>query len=297
VISPKSFLFVPGDSERKMAKAEASAADAIVLDLEDSVSADRLPEARTIVRQYLDAHRDRTRQQVWVRINPIDTDKALDDLAAVVGGAPDGLLLPKTESGADVTLLDHYLTALERREGVVGGSIKVIAVATETTGSMFELGTYRNASSRLYGLTWGAEDLATSVGASTNRADDASYTLTFQMARTLCLLGSKAAGVKAIDGILANFRDSEGLDKEAVRSRKDGFNAKFAIHPDQVAIINTRFAPDAREIERARAIVAAFEAAGGAGTVQLDGVMLDKPHLTRALQILEAADPSAGDGK
>jgi citrate lyase subunit beta/citryl-CoA lyase len=293
MIAPKSFLFVPGDSERKMAKAEASAAEAIVLDLEDSVSADRLPEARRIVREYLDAHRDRTRQQVWVRINPIDTETALEDLAAAVGGAPDGLLLPKTGSGADVTLLDHYLTALERRDGVPRGSIKVIAIATETTGSMFELGTYRNASTRLYGLTWGAEDLATSVGASTNRADDGAYTLTFLMARTLCLLGAKAAGVKAIDGILANFRDSEALDKESARARKDGFNAKFAIHPDQVAIINKRFAPDAREIERARAIVAAFEAAGGAGTVQLDGVMLDKPHLTNALRVLEEAGPGS----
>jgi citrate lyase subunit beta/citryl-CoA lyase len=288
-MTPRSFLFVPGDSERKMAKAGASAADALVLDLEDSVSLEQLPAARKLVREFLRSRPDRTKQQLWVRINPLDSGKALDDLAAVVGGAPDGLLLPKCGSGAEATRLDHYLTALERREDVAHGSIRIMAVATETAGAMFELGSYRNASPRFFGLTWGAEDLSTALGAATNKDDDGTYQLTYRLARTLCLLGAKASGVLAVDTIRANFRDAEGLVAEVRRARQDGFNAKFAIHPDQVATINAGFLPDEREIAHARAIIAAFEASGGAGAVQLNGMMLDKPHLTQAQQILEAA--------
>jgi citrate lyase subunit beta/citryl-CoA lyase len=293
VFTPRSFLFVPGDSERKMAKAATSVAHALVLDLEDSVAADRLPEARQIVREFLQAHPDRSRQQIWVRINPIDGDKALADLAAVVGGAPDGLLLPKCGSGAEVKRLAHYLTALECREGVAAESIRIVPVATETAGSMFELGSYRGCGPRLHGLTWGAEDLATAVGATTNRADDGSYAFTFQLARSLCLLGSKAAGVHPIDTIFANFRDPEALRHEVRRARQDGFTAKFAIHPDQLALINEGFRPSDLELEQARAIVAAFQAQEGSGAVQLDGKMLDKPHLTQALQILAAAGDSS----
>jgi citrate lyase subunit beta/citryl-CoA lyase len=288
-MTPRSFLFVPGDSERKMAKAGASAADALVLDLEDSVSLEQLPVARKLVREFLCSRPDRTKQQLWVRINPLDSGKALDDLAAVVGGAPDGLLLPKCGSGAEVTRLDHYLTALERREDIAHGSIRIMPVATETAGAMFELGSYRNASPRLFGLTWGAEDLSTALGAATNKDDDGTYQLTYRLARTLCLLGAKASGVQAVDTIRANFRDTEGLVGEVRRARQDGFDAKFAIHPDQVATINAGFLPDEREIAHARAIIAAFEASGGAGAVQLNGMMLDKPHLTQAQQVLEAA--------
>jgi citrate lyase subunit beta/citryl-CoA lyase len=289
MMSPRSFLFVPGDSERKMAKAGSTAADAVVLDLEDAVAAERIDAARTLVREYLNAHTDRSAQQVWVRINPLDSDKALDDLAAIVGGAPDGLLLPKCGSGADITSLDHYLTALERREGIASESIRLISVATETPAAMFELGSYKNASPRLYGLTWGAEDLATAVGASTNKGDGSAYGFTYQLARSLCLLGAKGAGVQAVDTIQANFRDSEGFTAEVRRARQDGFDAKFAIHPDQVAIINAGFLPDEREVEWAHAVVAAFKASDGTGAVQLNGAMLDKPHLTQALQILQAA--------
>ena len=287
--SPRSYLFVPGDSERKMTKASGTAADALVLDLEDAVADQHLGGARVLVREYLKAHPDRTAQQVWVRINPLDTEKALEDLAVIVDGAPDGLLLPKCGSGAEITRLDHYLTALERREGVQAGSIKIVAVATETPVAMFELGSYRNSSARLSGLTWGAEDLSTAVGASTNKGDDGAYGFTYQLARTLCLLGAKAASVAPIDTIQANFRDAAGLTAEVRRARLDGFTAKFAIHPDQVAIINAGFTPDAADVEKARAIVAAFKASDGVGAVQLDGKMLDKPHLTQALQILESA--------
>jgi citrate lyase subunit beta/citryl-CoA lyase len=288
-MTPRSFLFVPGDSVRKMVKAQASSAHALVLDLEDSVAAERLDAARQTVREHLLAHNDRSRQQVWVRVNPIDSDKVLGDLAAVVGGAPDGVLLPKCQSGADITRLDHYLTALEQRDGVPAGSIKIIAVATETAASLFNLGTYQNASPRLAGLTWGAEDLSTALGASTNKGDDGAHGFTYQLARSLCLAGAKAAGVHAVDTIQPNFRDADLMRAEVRRAKVDGYTAKFAIHPDQLDPINAGFLPDAAEVEHARAIVAAFSAAEGIGTVQVNGLMVDKPHLTQALRILEAA--------
>ncbi len=293
MIAVKSFLFVPGDSARKMEKAGSSGAHAVVLDLEDSVAADRLDGARQLVREYLLAHTDRAKQQVWVRINPLDSGKALDDLAQVVAGAPDGLLLPKCTSGAEIVQLDNFLTALERREGVAAGSIKIISVATETAAAMFEMGSYRNVSPRLYGLTWGAEDLSTALGASTNKGDDSHYAFTYQLARSLCLLGSKAAGVQPVDTIFANFRDSEALVAEVRRARQDGFTAKFAIHPDQIPAINAGFQPDESEIAHARAIVAAFRSSDSTGTIQVNGKMVDKPHLTQALQILEAAGVAA----
>jgi citrate lyase subunit beta / citryl-CoA lyase len=290
MMAPRSFLFVPGDSPRKQAKAAASEAHALMLDLEDSVADANLGDARRTVRAFLESQRDRTRQQEWVRINALDSGKALEDLAAIVAGAPDGVLLPKCSGGHEVTRLDHYLTALECREGVTPGSIRIMVVATETPASMFEMGTYRNSSARLCGLTWGAEDLATAIGASSNRDDDGAHALTYRFARSLCLLGAKAAGVAAYDTMLPNFRDSQGLADELRRARREGFDGKFAIHPDQVDAINTGFRPDDGEIAHARAIVAAFRAAAGAGAVQVNGVMVDRPHLTQALRLLEAAD-------
>jgi citrate lyase subunit beta/citryl-CoA lyase len=289
LIVPRSFLFVPGDSDRKIAKAGGSPAHALVLDLEDSVAPERLQEARRKVRDYLGAHRDRATQQLWVRINPLASGNALDDLAQVVGGAPDGLLLPKCTGGHEITTLDHYLSALERRDEVAPDSIKIMPVATETAVAMFEMGTYRGASPRLFGLTWGAEDLSTALGAATNKGPDGAYAFPYQLARTLCLLGSRAAGVHAIDTVYPDFRDIEGLATEVGIARRDGFTAKLAIHPDQVAVINAGFTPDANEVEQARAIVAAFRASPGAGVVQVDGRMVDKPHLIQALRILEAS--------
>lgn len=289
MLAPRSFLFVPGDSQRKLAKAESTPAHALMLDLEDSVAEQHLPAARQIVKEYLLSHRDRERQQVWVRINPLDSGKALDDLAAIVTGAPDGVLLPKCQGGGEVARLDDYLSALECREDVKEHSIRIMPVATETAGAMFQMGSYRNVSRRLHGLTWGAEDLAAAVGASSNRADDGSYGFTYQLARSLCLLGAKAAGVHALDTMRANFRDMDALENEVRRAHMDGFSGKFAIHPDQVPIINAGFHPNKDEIAHAQAIVTALRAADGAGTVQVNGVMVDKPHLTQALQILEAA--------
>ena len=281
----RSLLFVPGDSERKLAKGADTGADALVLDLEDAVDIARLPIARDMVREYLLAH-DRQTQQVWVRINPLDSGLALEDLAAVVRGRPDGILLPKVFGAADIVLLDNYLSALETRDGVNPCTIGIMPVATETPTALFALGSYRGSSKRLQALTWGAEDLSAAIGASTNREPNGEYAFTYRLARSQCLLGAYAAGVAAIDTIAANFRDLDALAAEAQASRREGFTGKIAIHPDQVPIINAAFSPDADEVAYAKRVILAFEQAGGAGTVQLDGAMLDRPHLKQAQQLL-----------
>lgn len=284
----RSLLFVPGDSERKLAKAPASGADALVLDLEDSVDAARLPQARGMVREYLQA-RPAAGPALWVRVNPLDSGLALDDLAAVVRAAPDGILLPKCEGRADIIALDHFLRALEAREQLPIGGIGIIPVATETPAAMFNLGSYAECSARLRGLTWGAEDLAAALGAISNRDDDGEHEFSYRLARSLCLLGANAAGVAPIDTINPNFRDAEALRRDSNRARRAGFVGKIAIHPDQIAIINEAFTPAEAEIARAKRIVAAFHDAPGVGTLQLDGEMLDRPHLKQALRILAGA--------
>lgn len=285
----RSMLFVPGDSERKLAKGTGSPADALILDLEDSVAAERTAIARGLVRDYLDAHSDRVTRQLWVRINPLSTAQALPDLAAVVGGRPDGIILPKPGSGADVTVLDHYLSALEVREGVPAGSVKIIPVATETAGAVFTLGSYAGCSARLAGMTWGAEDLSAALGASTNRAAGGSYAFTFEMARSLCLAGAVAAGVQPLDTLYADFRNAAGLAADSRASRQTGFTGRLAIHPDQVSIINEAFTPDPAEVAHARRVIDAFAASPGIGVVGLDGMMLDMPHLKQARRVLEMA--------
>jgi len=284
----RSMLFVPGDSERKLAKAQGSGADALVLDLEDSVPADRIAAARSMVREYLGNHRDRTRQQFWVRINPLPTDKALADLAAITGGAPDGIMLPKVDSGADVVVADHYLSALEIREGVEPGSIRIFAVATETAPALFALGTFAGCSPRLAGMTWGAEDLSAALGAATNRDENGELEFTYRLARSLCLAGAIAAGVQPLDTVFVDFRDSEGLRAESRAAARAGFTGKIAIHPDQVVTINQAFTPSAEEVAHARRVIEAFSQ--GAGTVALEGKMLDMPHLKQAQRVLSRAD-------
>jgi citrate lyase subunit beta/citryl-CoA lyase len=287
----KSFLFVPGDSEKKMGKARGTQASALILDLEDSVSVERIDTARAMVRDFLAGNPERERQQIWVRINALSSALSLPDLAAIVAGAPDGIMLPKVQSAQDVITLDHYLSALEQREGIAPGSIRILPVVTETPGAMFTLQSYQGCSPRLAGLTWGAEDLSAAVGAASNRVENGDYEFTYQLARSLCLLAAHAAGVQAIETISANFRDQDALLRDVRASRRAGFNGKMAIHPDQVDTINTGFAPDAVEIAQATAIVKAFDDAKlGAGTVQLDGRMLDKPHLAQALRVLASAN-------
>jgi citrate lyase subunit beta/citryl-CoA lyase len=290
----KSMLFVPGDSEKKLAKASGSAASALILDLEDAVSIDRIEIARGMVTEYLRGRADRARQQLWVRINPLPTPMSMPDLIAAVKGAADGILLPKVESGRDIVALDHYITALEQREGVAPGSIRIMAVSTETPQALFAFDSYRNASPRLAGLTWGAEDLSTAIGASTNRVDSGEYEFTYQLARSMCLLGANAAGVQAIDTLTPDFRDRERLQREVRASRRAGFTGKIAIHPDQVEPINQGYMPDDEEVQHANAVVDAFQRAGGAGAVQLEGKMIDKPHLTQALRVLAMAGSPRG---
>ncbi len=281
----KSLLFVPGDSEKKLAKAASTGADALLLDLEDAVSQDRLPIARGLVLDYLKSH-DRSSQQVWVRINPLNTPLSLPDLVAVMPGKPDGIVLPKPLNASDVLQLDHFLSALEQREGIKAGLTRILPVATEVAGALFSLNTYAGCSARLAGLTWGAEDLATAVGASTNKKDNGEFDDTFVLARSLCLLAAAHAGVQAIDTLSVDFRHADSLQADVQRAKRQGFSGKLAIHPDQVAIINAGFTATPEELQHAQRIVDAFAQSGGAGAVQLDGKMVDKPHLTQALRLL-----------
>ena len=283
----RSLLFVPGDSEKKLAKSTSTAADALILDLEDSVAPERTTLARVMVAEFLQAHPDRSQQQLWVRINPLQTPQALADLVAVMPARPDGIMLPKPLNGLHAQQLDHYLSALETREGLALGSTRIIPVATEVPGALFDLQSYAGASSRLQGLTWGAEDLATAVGASSNRDASGEFTFTYKLARSLCLLASAHAQIQAIDTLSVDFKDMQALALDVHQARREGFSGKLAIHPDQVEVINQGFTPSAHDISHAQRIVDAFAQAHGAGAVQLDGKMVDKPHLTQALRLLD----------
>ncbi|MBV8650590.1 MAG: CoA ester lyase [Alphaproteobacteria bacterium] len=284
----RSLLFVPGDSEKKLAKSLGSGADALVLDLEDSVVAERKPEARKISRDFLSSRSGSTK--LFVRVNPLSSGMILDDLAAIVGGRPDGIVLPKAEGGDDIRKVDHDLAALEAREGLPVGGIAILPIVTETAAAMFALGTYAGSSPRLCGMTWGCEDLAAAVGAAENRRPDNSYLPPFELARSLCLFGAAAAGVAAIDTVFTDFRDDAGLDREARAAERVGFTGKVAIHPAQIATINRAFTPDAAAVAWARKVVDAFAANPSAGTVGLEGKMLDRPHLRTAQRVLERAE-------
>ncbi len=282
----RSLLFVPGDSEKKLAKSISTSADALILDLEDSVSPDRTVIARSMVFEFLKAHSNRS-QQLWVRINPLQTPLALPDLVAVMAGKPDGIMLPKPLNAKDAQQLDHCLSALEVREGLELGSTRIIPVATEVAGALFDLQSYAGATPRLQGLTWGAEDLATALGATSNRNEQGDFTFTYQLARSLCLLASAHAEVQAIDTLSVDFKDMKALAADVHNARREGFSGKLAIHPDQVEVINQGFTPSAHDLSHAQRIVDAFAQAQGAGAVQLDGKMVDKPHLTQALRLLQ----------
>ena len=284
----RSMLFIPADSERKLSKGEDSGADALILDLEDAVAPSRTQVAREMAVAYLRSRANRERQQIWVRINPLDTPAALLDLV-VVAGAPDGIVLPKVRSAADIVKLSNYLDALEVREGVAQGAIRIMPVATETPQSLFTLGSYEGCSARLAGLTWGAEDIAAALGASTNRRPDGEYDSVYQLARALCLAGAAAAGVQPMDTIWGDFGDHAGLVRDAKAARQRGFTGKLAIHPNQVAAINAAFTPSDEELAWSRRVVELFENNPGLGTVGLEGKMLDMPHLKQAQRILTLA--------
>jgi citrate lyase subunit beta/citryl-CoA lyase len=283
--SARSLLFAPGDSDRKMEKAAASTADIVLIDLEDAVTEDAKPKARAMISGFLEAQQATARHRLWVRINSLDGPHALADLAAVIPARPGGILLPKSRGRGDVELLDHYLSALEVAAGLDQGETQVIALAIETADSMFTAGTYQGAP-RLVAMTWGAEDLADAVGASGNRNPDGSYGFTYELARSMCLLGAAAAGVAAIDTIHGDFRDEDGLRRRAEQVRRAGFRGMLAIHPAQVDVINTAFTPTAEELAEAQAIVDLFAANPGVGAIGHNGAMLDRPHLARAQALL-----------
>ena len=287
----RSWLFVPGDSERKLEKGRDNPADALILDLEDSVSDDRQEIARTMVCAYLKSRPERKRQKLWVRINPLDTPLSLPDLAAVMPGAPDGICLPKVYSARDVGTLANYLSALEAREGLAQGSTKILCVATETAASLLTFHTYLDGvSDRLVAMTWGGEDLAAALGASDNRNPaSGEYDDPYLMAKSLCLATARAIGAQPVGVVYVNFRDLAGLEADCLRDRRAGFIGKIAIHPDQSAVINRAFTPSDEEVAYARRVVEMFEKNPGLGTVGLDGKMLDMPHLKQARNVLALA--------
>ena len=280
----RSLLFVPGDRPERIVKAAGLGADALILDLEDSVAPAAKPAAREAVAAFLARPRSVT---LFVRINPLDSGLAEDDLTAVLAARPDGIVMPKAE-GAE---------SLRRLDALLGGDVAILPIATETAAAVFRLGEYGGVTPRLCGLTWGAEDLPAAIGAATSREADGSYTAPYQLARSLTLFAAHAAGVPAIETVYPDFRDLEGLAGYAARGRRDGFTGMMAIHPAQLPVINAAFTPNDAEVAQARRVVDAFAANPGVGALQLDGRMIDAPHLKAAERLLSLAadaDPSAG---
>jgi citrate lyase subunit beta / citryl-CoA lyase len=283
----RSMLFVPGDSPHKFEKAATSKASALILDLEDSVVPDKKEEARGLTRTMLGAPRDGPK--LYVRVNALDTGMTLQDLAAVMPAAPDGVVLPKCRCGDDVRRLALWLDAFEAAAGTKPGTTRIVVVATETAESVFGLGTYKDSSPRLAGLMWGAEDLAASLGATEN-SSAGKFHSPYLLARDMCLMGAAAAEVAAIDTVYTDIENLAGLEQETRAARRDGFSAKALIHPKHVDIVNAAFEPNAAERAWAEKIVAAFADNPNLGTLRLDGKMIDKPHLRAAKKILGIQD-------
>ncbi|MCW0234719.1 MAG: CoA ester lyase [Ferrovibrio sp.] len=282
----RSMLFVPGDSRRKFDKAVTTAADMLILDLEDSVAAGRKVEARAITADMLAV--PSRRAALFVRVNAFDTGETLADLAAVMPGRPDGVVLPKCGGGTDVAKLALYLDAFEAAHGIAAGQTKILAIVTETAEALFGLDSYKNSSSRLCGMMWGGEDLAASLGATENRSNGVWHS-PYVMARNLCLAGAAAANVAAIDTVSTEIGNLERIAQEAREARRDGFAGKAVIHPNHVDTVNAAFTPTADELAWARRIIAAFAADPAAGVVKIDDRMIDKPHLRAAERIVAAA--------
>jgi citrate lyase subunit beta / citryl-CoA lyase len=296
IAAMRSALFVPGDSPTKLAKALGAGADALILDLEDSVAAERKEAARETTLAFLqDARKHGSCPALMVRVNALDTGLIDADLDGIAAGRPDAIVLPKAEGGAAIAHLDAKLTAREAIHGLPDGEIRVVAIATETARALFVAGTYGGASPRLTGLSWGAEDLSADLGAETNRDGEGRFTEPFRLARNLCLAAAAAAKIQPIDTVFVDFRDPAGLKREAEEARRDGFTGKLAIHPGQVQTINEVFTPSPAAIAKARAVIAAFEENPGAGVVGIEGVMYDRPHLERAKRLLARAE-AAGLG-
>jgi citrate lyase subunit beta / citryl-CoA lyase len=283
----RSLLFVPADGGSKLDKAVASGADAVIVDLEDSIAPERKDTARVTALDFLRrAGAAKQRPRLLVRINGLDTGMTDADLDAIVPGRPDAIVFPKAEGGASVVHLDAKLTAREAIAGVPEGQIKILAQGVESAAGLFAAGTFRGASARLIGLTWGPEDLSAELGAEANRSTQGELTEPYRLARSICLYAAAAAKLPAIETVYVDFRNSEGLRRDTEAARRDGFTGRLAIHPAQVPVINEVFTPSAAQIEKAKAVVAAFAAQPGAGTVGIDGKMYDRPHLTRAQALL-----------
>ena len=288
----RSFLFVPADGGSKLDKAVASGADAVIVDLEDSIAPGRKEAARKMALEFLkrcggaDKH-----PRLLVRINGLDTGMTDADLDAVVAGRPDAIVFPKAEGGASVVHLDAKLTAREAIAGLPEGQIKILAQAVESAAGLFAAGTFRNASPRLIGLTWGPEDLSAELGAEANRDAHGELTEPYRLARSVCLYAAAAAKLPAIETVYVDFRDSEGLRRDTEAAHRDGFTGRLAIHPTQIPVINDVFTPTAAQVEKAKAVVAAFAAQPGAGAVGIDGKMYDRPHLLRAQALLARHKP------
>jgi len=281
----RSLLFVPADSEKKLVKSKSSPADALILDLEDSVSAENRPMARGLARDFL---KDKNRQAIWVRINPVGSPDFVADMEAVVAAKPVGLIVPKPDGPQDLLILDAHLITLETKAGLPQRSIKLLPVATETPTAVLSLQDYRSPPPRLAAMSWGAEDLSAALGATTNRDEHGEFLFVHKMARALVLIAAKAAGVDAIETLHADFRDRAGLERAARLAQREGFTGMLAIHPDQVEPINAAFTPSSADVEHARKVVAAF--AVGTGVASLDGKMLDQPHLKQAKHVLALAE-------
>ena len=285
----RSLLFVPGDSERKLEKGLSSGADVIIVDLEDSVAPQNKALARKIAADFIRSRRGETSSAIYVRINDLSTGLTDDDLAGVVPSRPDGIMLPKSNSGADVQHLALKLRVHEAENGLADGGIRIIPIITETGIGVLSGASYRGASPRLAGLTWGAEDLSAAVGARATRDEQGRYTDVFRYARTVTILAASSAEIAAIDTVFPNFRDIEAFRADCVEAERDGFTGKMAIHPAQVPVINEVFTPSGDAVEHAKAVVAAFTNAGNPGVVAIDGQMYDIPHLKRAERLLARA--------
>jgi citrate lyase subunit beta/citryl-CoA lyase len=286
-IAARSWLFAPGDSEKKMTKAMEGEADIVLIDLEDAVAPEAKAAARPMVHDFIAANPEQ-RGRLWVRINPLDGPHTLDDLVAIMPARPGGIMLPKVYGRQDVETLDRYLEALEVANGIEQGSTPVIVLITETAEAMFHTGDYKGAP-RVVALTWGAEDLADSIGASSNKEADGAYSFTYELARSLTVLGAATAGVTAIETISADFKDLEALKARAEKVRRDGYRGMMAIHPAQVPVINEAFTPTEAEIAEAQEIVDIFAANPGVGAIGWKGGMLDRPYLARAERLLRQA--------
>jgi len=283
----RSLLFVPADGGSKLDKAMASGADAVIIDLEDSIAPERKQNARAAALEFLKAqHAAKQRPRLLVRINGLDTGMTDADLAAIVPGRPDAVVFPKAEGGSSVVHLDAKLTAQEALAGLPEGSISILAQSVESAAGLFAAGTFRDVSRRLIGMTWGPEDLSAELGAETNRDSAGHLTEPYRMARSMCLYGAAAAKLPAIETVYVDFRNSDGLRRDTNDARRDGFSGRLAIHPAQVPVINEVFTPSLEQIAKAKAVVAAFAAQPGAGAVGIDGKMFDRPHLLRAQRLL-----------